>query len=155
MPSLSILPGRGTSGSNGRRFRRGGRLEPSVDSLAVAKVVTAIFNSSHRYTEDSLLVRGIGIMNIVLATMIERTREIGIRRAMGARRGRRPGRWKRPIVLHSVPNHGSVCALLERGPADQPLLRQLRYARARLLRNRYGSHGARCGGTDGHNQYTR
>lgn len=50
----------------------------------------------------SLLVGGIGIMNITLATVMERTREIGIRRAMGAKKRHIIEQFLTETVLLSV-----------------------------------------------------
>jgi putative ABC transport system permease protein len=58
----------------------------------------------------SLLVGGIGIMNIMLATVTERTREIGIRRALGATRFHIITQFLIETILLSVV--GGLCGIL-------------------------------------------
>jgi len=75
------------------RTRRGGdhkdfAVVVPLELLEQARTTRIMFNVfMGLIAAISLLVGGIGIMNIMLATVTERTREIGIRRALGAKQG--------------------------------------------------------------------
>jgi putative ABC transport system permease protein len=108
------------------------KVRTGVDSVETSKVVGAILAATHKDAGDwvpvvpaglleekrrtqfifevvmiciagiSLLVGGIGIMNIMLATVLERTREIGIRRAIGARQSDIVRQFLTEAVLISI-----------------------------------------------------
>jgi putative ABC transport system permease protein len=108
------------------------KLESSVNLIESAAVIRSILTRRHFKNDDfsivipyelmeqekresriynlllasiaaiSLIVGGIGIMNIMLASVMERTREIGIRRAVGGRRSDIMGQFVSEAMAMSI-----------------------------------------------------
>ena len=106
------------------------------DTLAALSSVTGTFTLLLGAIGGiSLLVGGIGIMNIMLVSVNERTREIGIRKAVGARRGDILNQflieaialtglggvigillgWAITVVVHQIPQAASLPLLITSG----------------------------------------
>jgi len=89
MPSIDAMPAAVERARAWAEARAGDALEvrnraERLEQVGQAMLIFKLLMGS--ITGISLLVGGIGIMNVLLAGVVERTREIGIRRATGAQR---------------------------------------------------------------------
>lgn len=74
-------------------------VQTQQDIIATQEATTEAFRSLLGWVAGvSLVVGGIGIMNIMLVSVIERTREIGLRQALGAR----PGDVRMQFLLEAI-----------------------------------------------------
>jgi putative ABC transport system permease protein len=102
-----LMPRHRISDPKSADFRILTQAELARSQEAVTGVLTSVLGA---VAAISLVVGGIGIMNIMLVTVAERTREIGIRKAIGARR--RDILWQFLIEAMVLSGVGGILGIL-------------------------------------------